>query len=172
LRYRVEYGGAAATKDLAAAVSYIFRNADMLGVSAADYSLWGSSAGARLAAVIGSHGVRHYGGDDLPKPSAVVIAYTGHSDYSSDEPPTFAVGGEQDTIAPPSTMESRVAALRKIGTEVEYRKYRNLGHGFGAGTGTIAEGWIADAIRSWEKQMASGLHDNANVSPDDAAAAR
>ena len=52
-----------------------------LGVGTGGYSLWGSSAGARMAAAIGSHGVASFGGDDLPKPSAVVMAYTAHSDH-------------------------------------------------------------------------------------------
>ncbi|OFW64986.1 MAG: esterase [Actinobacteria bacterium RBG_13_63_9] len=151
LRYRAGHGGAIATQDLAAAISYIFRSADMLGVSTDGYSLWGSSAGARMAAAIGSHGVARFGGDDLPKPSAVVMAYTGHSDVSSDEPPTFVVVGERDGIAPPSAMERRIAALREAGTEVEYHKFANLGHGFGLGTGTSAAGWIDDAMRFWEK---------------------
>ncbi len=155
LRYRAGHGGAIATQDLAAAISYIFRNANMFGVSTDGYSLWGSSAGARMAAAIGSHGVARFGGDDLPKPSAVVMAYTGHSDHSSDEPPTFVVVGEHDGIAPPSAMERRIAALRQAGTEVEYHKYRNLGHGFGLGTGTSAEGWIDDAIRFWERSTKS-----------------
>ena len=151
LRYRAGYGGAIATQDLAAALSYIFRHAGMLGVSTEDYSLWGSSAGARMAAAIGSHGVARFGGDDLPRPSAVVMAYTGHADSSSDEPPTFVVVGEHDGIAPPSAMERRIAALRQAGTVVEYRKFKNLGHGFGLGTGTSADGWIDDAIRFWAK---------------------
>jgi acetyl esterase/lipase len=151
LRYRAGHGGAIATQDLAAAISYIFRNAERLGVSTENYSLWGSSAGARMAAAIGSHGVAHFGGDDLPKPSAVVLAYTGHSDYSSAEPPTFVVVGEHDGIAPPSAMERRIAALRQAGTVAEYHKYPNLGHGFGLGTGTSAEGWMDDAIRFWAK---------------------
>ena len=151
LRYRAGYGGAVATEDLAAAISYIFRNAKALGVGTRDYSLWGSSAGARMAAAIGSHGVAAHGGDMLPKPSAIVMAYTAHSDHSSAEPPTFVVAGEQDGIAPPSSMERRIAALRSSGIEVEYHKYKNLGHGFGPGTGTSAEGWIADAVRFWEK---------------------
>src|SRR3546814_3269584 len=50
LKYRTGSGGAVATEDLAAAISYIFRNADALGVDRRDYSLWGSSAGARMAA--------------------------------------------------------------------------------------------------------------------------
>jgi acetyl esterase/lipase len=149
LRYRAGHGERAATEDLAAAISYIFRNAEALGVKTNGYSLWGSSAGARMAASIGSHGVANFGGDDLPKPSAVVLAYTAHADYSSNEPPTFVVVGEQDGIAPPSSMERRIAALRSGGAAIEYRKYRDLGHGFGLGTGTNAEGWVADAVRFW-----------------------
>jgi acetyl esterase/lipase len=153
LRYRTGYGGTVATQDLAAALSYILRNADKLGVSTNAYSLWGSSAGARMAAAIGSHGAAKYGGGDVPKPSAIVMAYTAHSDYSSAEPPTFVVVGEQDGIAPPSIMERRVEALAKSGTEVEYHKYKGLGHGFGLGKGTSAEGWVFDAIRFWEKSI-------------------
>jgi acetyl esterase/lipase len=151
LRYRAGQGEAVATQDLAAALSHIFRNAAMLGVSTESYSLWGSSAGARMAAATGSHGVAHFGGDDLSKPSTVVMAYTGHADYAAAEPPTFVVVGEHDGIAPPAAMERRIAALRHAGTEVEYHKYPNLGHGFGLGTGTSAEGWIDDAIRFWER---------------------
>ena len=50
-------------------------------------------------------------------------------------------------------MESRVAALRRAGTEVEYHKYPGVGHGFGLGVGTSAEKWIADAVRFWAKQI-------------------
>lgn len=53
-------------------------------------------------------------------------------------------------------MERRVEALRAAGTRVEYRKYPNVGHGFGLGVGTSAEGWIFEAIRFWEKSMPSG----------------
>jgi acetyl esterase/lipase len=123
LRYRAGHGGAAATEDLAAALSFIFTNAKQLGADTSGYSLWGSSAGARMAAAIGSHGAAAFGGPRLPKPAAVVMAYTGHSDHSSDEPPTFVVVGERDGIAAPSVMERRVAALRRLGTDVEYRSY-------------------------------------------------
>jgi acetyl esterase/lipase len=149
LKYRAGQGGTVATQDLAAAVSYILGNAETLGVGRS-YSLWGSSAGARMAAAIGSNGVAKYGGADAAKPSAIVMAYTGHSEYSSAEPPTFVVVGEDDGIAPANVMERRVAALRKSGTPVEFHKYRNLGHGFGLGIGTSAEGWIFEAIRFWE----------------------
>jgi hypothetical protein len=52
-------------------------------------------------------------------------------------------------------MERRVAALRTTGTEAEFHRYSGLGHGFGPGTGTIAEGWLDRAIRFWEKFIPS-----------------
>jgi acetyl esterase/lipase len=97
---------------MAAAIAYVFRHAGRLGIGTAHYSLWGSSAGARMAAAIGSHGVARFGGGELPRPAAVVMAYTGHSEVASDEPPTFVVVGEQDAIAPPSVMARRVDRLR------------------------------------------------------------
>jgi acetyl esterase/lipase len=153
LKYRAGHGRTAATEDLAAALDYIFRNARALGVSTSGYSLWGSSAGARMAAAIGSHGTARYGGSNLPKPSTVVMLYTGHSELGSTEPPTFVAVGDRDGIAPPATMEKRVAGLRRLGGEVMYRKYPGVGHGFGLGIDTSAEGWIADAVGFWAKQI-------------------
>jgi acetyl esterase/lipase len=154
LKYRAGQGGRVATEDLAAALSYIFRNADSLGVTTAGYSLWGSSAGARMAASIGSHGTARFGAAPLPRPSAVVLLYTGHSDVTAAEPPTFVGVGDDDAIAPPAVMETRVAALRRAGTEVEFHKYPGVGHGFGLGEGTSAKGWIAEAVRFWTKHIA------------------
>ena len=47
LKYRVG-GELRATEDLAAAIPYISKKAEMFEVSVEDYSLWGSSAGARM----------------------------------------------------------------------------------------------------------------------------
>ena len=153
LRYRPGVGERSATEDLAAALAVIFRQADGLGVDMAGYSLWGSSAGARMAANIGSHGVAAYGGGDLPGPAAVIIAYTAHADRVATEPPTFAIVGEADGIAPRAVMERRVAALRQAGTPVEFHAYPGLGHGFGLGTGTTAAGWTVDALRFWASHI-------------------
>jgi acetyl esterase/lipase len=156
LRYRVGQGGTAATEDLAAALSTIFRHAAALQVSTEGYSLWGSSAGARMAAAIGSHGAARFGAEPLPRPAAVVMAYTGHSDTSEEEPPTFVVVGERDPISPPAVMERRLAALERAGVPVAYRKIAGLGHGFGPGTGTAAQGWIDEAVRFWERAASRG----------------
>ena len=166
LKYRAGLGGGAATQDLAAAISYVFKNAKTLGVGVSDYSLWGSSAGARMAASIGSHGTAFYGGDALPRPSVVVMAYTGHSEVTLDEPPTFAVVGEQDGIATPNVMERRISVLRRAGTPVEFHKFQNVGHGFGLGTGTSAEGWTGNAIRFWQQFNGGPTRTSVHKMPD------
>jgi acetyl esterase/lipase len=154
IRYRVGMGQQAATEDMARAISFIFDNAADLQVSVTDYSVWGSSAGARMAALIGTHGVGAFGGDDLPGPATVVMAYTGHSDIGQAEPPTYAIVGERDGIAPPSSMQRRVERLRQLGTAVEFRIVPGVGHGFGTGLGTPAQGWIGDAVRFWQANTA------------------
>jgi acetyl esterase/lipase len=156
LKYRVGGMGSSeltATEDLAAAMSYIFDNAEMLGVSTRDYSLWGSSAGARMVANIASDGAARYGSDELPRPSVVVIAYTGHSNFSRNDPPAFVMVSEDDRIVNVSVVEKRVRDMRNAGIEVEYHKYRNAGHGFGLGVGTDADGWIEDAVQFWGKHI-------------------
>ncbi len=152
IQYRVG-SSKAACEDLAAAVTLVFRNAEELQVSKENYSLWGGSAGARMAAYLGSYGPAEYGGDDLSRPGAVIMAYTGHTDYTENDPPTFVVVSENDPIASAVIMGRRVNALRKAGIDVELRKYRTAGHGFGLGMGTDAEGWIEYAVKFWEKHM-------------------
>lgn len=151
--YRTGQGSRAATEDMARAIDTILIQADELGVARDGYSVWGSSAGARMAAFIGSHGAAAFGAGEHPAPAAVVMAYTAHSDNSDEEPPTLVVVGRRDRIAPPNMMESRIAKLRAAGIEVEYHVYESLGHGFGLGVGTEAEGWISDAVAFWEKQI-------------------
>jgi acetyl esterase/lipase len=155
IRYRIG-GEQIACEDLAAAIAFIFDNARTLGVSAENYSLWGFSAGARMAARLSSHGTRAYGQREYPKPVAAVIAYTAHSDYTPNDPPTYTIAGERDGIAPPATMERRVNAMRAAGVTVEFRVFPNAPHGFGLGIGTSADGWINNAVRFWERYMGSG----------------
>lgn len=57
-----EEGADVACEDLAAAITFIFEHADELGVSTDCYSLWGGSAGARMAAYLGSYGPEAYYG--------------------------------------------------------------------------------------------------------------
>lgn len=146
-------GSQTACEDLARAISFIFDHAEELGVDTTCYSLWGGSAGARMAAWLGSYGPGAFGGEDLPQPGAVIIQYTGHSDYTENDPPTFACVGENDGIASWRTMQRRIDALSSLGIPTEFHHYPGLSHGFGLGTGTVAEGWIDDAVAFWEEQM-------------------
>jgi len=150
LKYRAGLGAGVATQDLATAISFLFKHQRQLEIGIDHYSVWGASAGARMAATIGSHGPHAFGGDALPRPVCVVMLYTGHSEYSRNEPATFAVVGEDDWIARPSTMQNRVNGLKKAGTPVEFHVYPMLGHGFALGTGTSAQGWVDGAIQFWQ----------------------
>ena len=150
LQYRT--GGAqVAYEDLAAAISFVFANARRLGVSTDSYSLWGGSAGARMAATLGSSGPGAYGGADLPQPAAVIMQYTGHMAYTDRDPPTYANVGRNDPIANWRTVQRRIDALAAAGIDTEFHVYPDLGHGFGLGIGTSAEGWLDDAVAFWEQ---------------------
>lgn len=146
-------GAQTACEDLARAISFIFENAEELEVDTDCYSLWGGSAGARMAAYLGTYGTAAFGGDDLPQPGAVVMQYTGHSEYAETDPPTYACVGENDGIASWRTMQRRLEAMSAVGIDTEFHKYPGLSHGFGIGVGTAAEGWVDDAVAFWERQM-------------------
>lgn len=153
LNYRTGGGGQPATEDLARAIDYVFENQPALDVSTDGYSLWGSSAGARMAANLGSYGTAVFGAAQRPRPGTVVMAYTGHSDYTEQEPATFAVVGFNDAIASPAVMQRRIDRLNQAGVQTELHLFEGIGHGFGLGTGTVAEGWVDDAVRFWERQL-------------------
>lgn len=146
-------GAQTACEDLARAIQFVFDHADELEVDTGCYSLWGGSAGARMEAWLGIYGPEAFGGGDLPRPGTVVMQYTGLHEYSESDPPTYVCVGGSDYIASWRTMKARQEALSKLGIDTEFRVYKGLGHGFGLGTGTVAEGWIDDAAAFWERQM-------------------
>jgi acetyl esterase/lipase len=156
IRYRIG-GEQIACEDLAAALAFIFANVRTLEVGTQNYSLWGESAGARMAARLSSYGTAYYGAASCPKPVTAVIAYTAHSDFTASDPATFTVAGGRDGIAPPRTMERRVNAMRAAGVPVEFHVFPDAPHGFAHGIGTSAEGWIDNAVRFWENHMTNDL---------------
>lgn len=50
-------------------------------------------------------------------------------------------------------MGIRLQELSALGIPTEFHVYEGLGHGFGIGTGSVADGWINDAIDFWKKNM-------------------
>ena len=63
------------------------------------------------------------------------------------------VVGTNDGIANWQTMKNRLDRLEALGIKTEFHSYDGLSHGFGLGTGTVAEGWIDDAINFWESNV-------------------
>ena len=146
-------GAQTACEDLARAIAFIFEHAKELEVDTSDYSLWGGSAGARMAAWLGSYGTESFGEDAYPRPAAVFVNYTGLSEVYGNEPPTYSAVGTNDGISSYRTIERRINAIRANGTDAEIEVFNGLSHGFGLGTGTVAEGWIDRAVEFWERNM-------------------
>lgn len=148
-----------AYEDLARALSFIHDHADKLEVRTDSYSLWGGSAGARMAATLGNaDNLRQLTGrSDIPRASAVIMQYTGYTAVSRQDGATYACVGTNDGIASWRTMENRLQRLSDLGIPTEFHAYNGLPHGFGLGTGTVAEGWLSDAVRFWESQSNNRL---------------
>ena len=105
-------GAQTACEDLARAISFIFDHAEELKIDTHCYSLWGSSAGARMSAWLGSYGTASFGEKELPRPGAVIMQYTGLSEYRLNDPPTYVCVGRNDGIANWQTMKARLGAMR------------------------------------------------------------
>lgn len=78
----------------------------------ADYSLWGGSAGARMAAWLGSYGTQSFGEQEYPRPASVIMQYTGLSDVTGNERPTYNCVGTRDGIASYRIMEDRISRTK------------------------------------------------------------
>lgn len=146
-------GAQTACEDLARSIAFLYEHQKELQIDMEDYSLWGGSAGARMAAWIGSYGTSFFGEKSYKRPGAVIMQYTGLSEITKREPPTYACVGTNDGIASYQSMKSYISVIKKNGTDAEIQVFKGLTHGFGLGEGTIAEGWIDEAIRFWERQM-------------------
>lgn len=147
-------GAQTACEDLARAIAFICEHAEELQVNTKGYSLWGGSAGARMAAWLGSYGTAAFGEKEYPAPGAVIMQYTGLSEVFGNEPPTYANVGTSDGIASYRIMEQRIKRINANGTAGEIEVFKDLPHGFGLGDGTVAEGWIDRAVEFWETNTA------------------
>lgn len=145
-------GADTACEDLARAIAFIHEHAEELEVDVKNYSLWGGSAGARMAAWLGTYGTEFFGEKEYPRPSAVIMQYTGLSEVTGNEPPTYNCVGTNDGIASYRTMQDRINRIKANGTDAEIEIFEGLSHGFGLGEGTVAEGWLDRAVNFWERQ--------------------
>lgn len=157
-------GAQVACEDLSNAIAYVQRHEKELGVHLDDYSIWGGSAGARMADWVGTYSTEMFAGIACPRPSTVVTQYTGLSEVTGAEAPTYANVGTYDVIADWRLMQARIAAIKSNGTPAEIEVFPGLSHGFGLGTGTIAEGWIDRAVAFWDRQSVPNGTNDASTS--------
>ena len=165
-------------EDLAAAIAFINEHAKELNVEPEDYLLGGFSAGGHLAAAFGTKmlGYERYG---VPKPGAVFLAYPvitmgefadnetknmllkeptpeGIELYSiekhvdGDYPPAYIWQCERDEGVPIQNSRLMAEALKEAGVPYVYKTFDSNAHGWGIGTGTLAEGWFDEAVKFWE----------------------
>lgn len=146
-------GAQTACEDLARAIAFLHENEEKLQIDMTDYSLWGGSAGARMAAWLGSYGTAYFGEKDYPAPAAAIMQYTGLSQVTGMEPATYACVGTSDGIASYRSMENYISQIEQNGTNAKIEVFKGLSHGFGLGERTVAEGWIDHAISFWEDNM-------------------
>lgn len=146
-------GARTACEDLARAIAFLHEHTDELGIDMSDYSLWGGSAGARMAAWLGAYGTSAFGEKQYPKPAAVIMQYTGLSEVTGDEPPTYACVGTSDGIASYRSMERYISRIKNNGTNAQIEVFDGLSHGFGLGHNTVADGWLDRAVMFWEDNM-------------------
>ena len=168
--------------DMARAVREIFSKAEQYHLDTENYSIWGASAGAHLAATFGTEHIG-YLKYSLPRPGALVLAYPvitmdpqlthmgshdnllGKDANRADEdmlsiekhvhrnyPPTFIWCSDDDSTVPPDNTRKMTDALRQAGVPVESTIYHGVMHGAGPATGTAAEGWIDQAVAFWNRQ--------------------
>lgn len=163
-------------EDLKRAIEDIFAHAEEWKLDTDSWSIWGSSAGGHLAA---SYCTEKWG---TPKPTALVLIYPvismgehthkGSRDnllgknacremikklsvekhISSDYPPVFVwYGTADDTVAPLNT-KMLAEALEKASVPYKVEEYEGIGHGAGLAKGTVAEGWLNNAVAFWKSQ--------------------
>jgi acetyl esterase/lipase len=63
------------------------------------------------------------------------MQYTGHTDYTKQDPPTYVCVGEDDGIANWRTTKRRLDALSAAGVDTQFHLYPDLRHGFGLASG-------------------------------------
>ena len=142
-----------AMEDLARAIAFIHDNAENLKVDMSDYSVWGGSAGGRMASWIGTYGTESFGEKKYPKPATVIMQYTSLTEVTGNEVPTYNCVGTNDSIVDYRIMEQRIDKLKQNNIDAEIEIFEGLSHGFGLGIGTKAEGWLDNAIKFWEKHI-------------------
>lgn len=168
-------------EDLARAIRFIQRNAEKLHVKREHYAACGMSAGGHLVATLGAKSMQDiYAG--IPKPAAIFLGYpvitmgeythplsrqTLLGRHAAEEaverlsiekqiyehtPPVYLWQCANDDVVPVENSKLLRDALKHQGIPCRYRLYPGTAHGWALGSGTPAEGWLAEAVQFWQAQ--------------------
>ncbi len=148
LNYRISSDSAGA-EDLARAVSFVFSHSRELEVDTSGYAAGGSGGGARIAADVAMYGIDAFGEPGAEKPSAIIMQYPDCPGCLPSSPPVFVCSGVLDDKVPWRELKHHIDCLKEYGIPAEMHLYDDVGHGFGLGLDTPAEGWINSAITFW-----------------------
>lgn len=166
-------------EDLACAIWFILEHARRLRVEPKNYAVCGMSAGGHLAATLAAESMRGFYGN-IPMPAAIFLGYPvvtmgefshelsrrtllGESpcadtvealsiekQISEHSPPIYLWQCREDAVVPFENSRLLADALRRQGIRHCYRVFDGTAHGWALGTGTQAEGWLAEAVRFWQ----------------------
>lgn len=178
LEYSVNMAHPAPLDDVNTALDIIADNAEFFGLNPDSYAVCGSSAGGHLAATWSTKGVgyAHYG---KSAPSAVILAYaathifedsrpvlfagndspdlrrslSADENVDADYPPVFEWTFEVDEYNVPAHIALMDAALEAAGVPHVTHVYPGGSHGLGLAAGTVAEGWMDEAVAFWSSHM-------------------
>lgn len=155
-RTRLEMGNEAA-KDILPAVRFLLAHQQEYQYTMDGFSIFGFSAGGLITT---AYAFADYPNcchnHDLPRPAAIFPIYGLHWDLKLHEQDqglaVFSRFGRDDTTGF-AAGERLIPLLRQqLGDEnVDIVVYDKIGHGFGLGYGTTAEGWLCQAVGFWER---------------------
>lgn len=149
--------GEEAARDVIPAVRWLIDHQKEYGYTMDGFSMFGFSAGGLMATAYAfsdyndcCHRYR------LPRPAAIFPIYGLHWEIRvHDEDKGLAVFSRVGRDDPTgfAAVEDKIPYLKEeLGEEnVDIIMYDKLGHGFGLGDGTAAEGWLPEAVAFWEK---------------------
>lgn len=143
------------SEDLVNAINMILDRASELKVSKENFSLWGASVGAQVVInVVHNSEKKNSCGRLKGRPAADILTYPISFYGNQDDPPTYVVVGEKDTIVNKTVLKSSVANLKNLKIRADYIEMPRLEHGFGVGIdpdSSVSINWIGRAVTFWEE---------------------
>ncbi len=119
-----------ALEDAKDAVRWMRKNADDLGISADSIAVGGASAGACMAALLGS--LDRAGQDSLAIPNLLLLEYPTltlpKEEVREKMPPMLLCMGTNDGFTPMDVVEDYINKVMALGNECEFHPFEGCGH--------------------------------------------